>query len=146
MAEWATSDVRAAAIYGPTRDGLQYPEKEVRERLRADGFDRWLAAHDAEVAAKALREGHREGYNTARGDLTSGAFIGGPTYETLRDSYSGRQIAKDALEEAASIAEGLDFGPAPAFSQPAAHKWGALKAAERIRARAAELTQASPRH
>lgn len=105
MAEWATSDVRAAAIYGPTRDGLQYPEKEVRERLRADGFDRWLAAHDAEVAAKAHME---------------------------------------ALEEAASIAEGLEFGPAPAFSQPAAHKWGALKAAERIRARAAELTRDTP--
>jgi hypothetical protein len=68
-------------------------------------FDRWLAAHDAEVAAKAHME---------------------------------------ALEEAASIAEWLEFGPAPAFSQPAAHKWGALKAAERISARAAELTRDTP--
>lgn len=56
MAEWTTEDVRAAAIYGPTRDSLDYPEKEVRERLRGEGFDRWLAAHDAEVRAKALED------------------------------------------------------------------------------------------
>jgi hypothetical protein len=142
MAEWTTEDGLVAFLDEWVDDLAPLNRGAFRPAARA--LLSRLAAHDAEVAAKALREGHREGYNTARGDLTSGAFIGGPTYETLRDSYSGRQIAKDALEEAASIAEGLDFGPAPAFSQPAAHKWGALKAAERIRARAAELTRDTP--
>ena len=39
-----------------------------------------------------------------------------------------------ALEEAAVIAEALDFGPAAPFSLASAHKWGAKQAAERIRA------------
>lgn len=60
-------------------------------------FRRWLAEHDRQVRAKA----HREGYETARGDLVSDAFIGGPTYEALKESYTGRRIAAEAWDEGA---------------------------------------------
>lgn len=84
MAEWTTGDVRALMQYA----FAAFPNPTV-----GLNFDEWLAAHDAEVRARAL-------------------------------------------EEAAAIAEALDFGPAPAFSRASAHRWGALKAAERIRGRA----------
>ena len=54
-----------------------------------------LKIHDDAVARKA----YRAGYEMARQDMISGAFIGGPTYEALRDSFSGRQIAADAVKE-----------------------------------------------
>ena len=38
------------------------PEVDERERRRGEAFDRWLAAHDREVAAKALRDA-AERYN-----------------------------------------------------------------------------------
>ena len=63
----------------------------------ADALADLLAARDRRVRA----EGYREGYETARGDLVSGAFVGGPTYEALKASLAGRQIAKEALREAA---------------------------------------------
>lgn len=47
----------------------------------------------------ALMEAARAGYETARQDMISGAFIGGPTYEALRDSFTGRRIATEAVEE-----------------------------------------------
>lgn len=59
---------------------------------------------DAEVdrvIQQAKAEGHREGYETARKDMVSGAFIGGPTYEALRKSFTGRRIASEALRESA---------------------------------------------
>lgn len=52
-------------------------------------FDRWLASVKAEA--------HRDGYDTARQDLVSGAFVEGPTYEALRGSATGHKIAADAL-------------------------------------------------
>jgi hypothetical protein len=59
-----------------------------------------LAAVLPEVRAQA----HRAGYEMARADMVSGGFIGGPTYEALRDSFTGRQIAQEALERAANEA------------------------------------------
>lgn len=56
-----------------------------------------LAAVLPEVRAQA----HRAGYEMARADMVSGGFIGGPTYEALRDSFTGRQIAQEALRDAA---------------------------------------------
>lgn len=58
----------------------------------------------AAVLPEVKRESHRAGYETARDDMVSGAFIGGPTYAALRDSFAGRQIAKEALERAANEA------------------------------------------
>ena len=49
------------------------------------------------------------------------------------------QAKVEGMREAADLAAALDFGPAPMFSRPAAHRWGALKAAERIRKRADEI-------
>ena len=102
MTEWTTEDVRE--IFARARSVLVGPSN----RGYAE-FDAWLAAHDAQVAARAHLEGHREGYQTARGDLLSGAFIGGPTYEALRDSYTGQRIALEAaikaLREAAEEAD-----------------------------------------
>ena len=56
----------------------------------------WLAG----VKAEARAEGHKAGYRSARADMLSGAFIGGPTYEALRDSFTGQQIAREAREPA----------------------------------------------
>ena len=51
------------------------------------------------AVSDALAEAGRAGYETARQDMISGAFIGGPTYEALRDSFTGRRIAEEAIEE-----------------------------------------------
>jgi hypothetical protein len=67
----------------------------------AEGFDAWLEG----IKREAKADGHREGYATAREDMVSGAFIGGPTYEALRASFSGQRIRRDALEIAAQEAE-----------------------------------------
>lgn len=69
----------------------------------------WLAVHDRATNAK----GFRAGYEAARGDLISGAFVGGPTYEALKASYSGRQIAAEALREAADEIEWKRPGVSP---------------------------------
>jgi len=56
---------------------------------------------DVEAAlAKYVREVHRLGYERARQDMISGAFIGGPTYEALRDSFTGKKIAEEAVDKA----------------------------------------------
>ncbi|MEN6343813.1 MAG: hypothetical protein ABFE16_00815 [Armatimonadia bacterium] len=69
--------------------------------IGTDWFDRWLGAHDREVRA----EGHRQGCETARQDMISGAFIGGPTFEALRASFTGQRIARDIVELAAQEAD-----------------------------------------
>lgn len=55
----------------------------------------------AAVAPLIAAQAHREGYETARADMVSGAFISGPTYEAVRDSFTGRQVAAQALRDAA---------------------------------------------
>jgi hypothetical protein len=73
-------------------------------RLAPEDQDEYrsLARAVLDAAAGEIAAGwHREGYETARADLTSGAFIGGPTYEALRDSFTGREIAARALEDVA---------------------------------------------
>jgi hypothetical protein len=73
----------------------------IKEALReyvgdGDGADETiLQIHDQAVAVKA----HHAGYEAARQDMVSGAFIGGPTYEALRDSFTGQRIAAEAVEE-----------------------------------------------
>jgi hypothetical protein len=52
---------------------------------------------------EARRQAGREGYQSARADMVSGAFVSGPTYRALRDSHTGRQIAKEALRMAAEL-------------------------------------------
>lgn len=61
--------------------------------IGGDWFDLWLESHDSAVRA----EGHRQGYETARQDMISGAFVGGPTFEALRASFTGQRIARDVL-------------------------------------------------
>lgn len=68
--------------------------------LTPEALDR-IAETVAVLLTQARTEGHVEGYETARADLTSGAFVGGPTYEVLRDSFTGRRIAQEALTTAA---------------------------------------------
>lgn len=43
-------------------------------------------------------------------------------------------VRADQIERDAAIAESLYFGPAPLFSQAAAHAWGAKQAGKAIRA------------
>ena len=87
----STRDVRS--VYGgPYGAGTERVHPE-----RLSEFDRWLTQHDAEVR----RDGHREGYKTARQDLISGAFVSGPTYEALRDSFTGQQVAKEVRKQVA---------------------------------------------
>lgn len=51
-------------------------------------------------------------------------------------------IRRDQIEKDAQIAESLDFGPdGPPLHQASRHRWGAKKAAERIRARLNEVQQ-----
>ena len=73
----------------------------------------------AEVKAEAVRE----------------HIAGLPDGEEWLAEYTAG-VRAQALKDAAVIAESLDFGPAPPFSRPSAHRWGALQAAKRIRARA----------
>ena len=42
----------------------------------------------------------------------SGAFIGGPTYEALRDSFTGQRIAKEARRDALTEAAAAIIEPA----------------------------------
>lgn len=80
------------------------------EALRRDGLCRVGRVRTGLIdaaLAKTKAEGHRDGYETARGDLVSGAFVGGPTYEALRDSFTGRKIAADAWDEGVRTA--LDY-------------------------------------
>jgi hypothetical protein len=79
-----TETIRNRASWDPYFD--KHDEHWAKE------FDAWLEAHDREVKA----QGHREGYETARQDMISGAFVGGPTFEALRASFTGQRIARDA--------------------------------------------------
>ncbi|WP_300345168.1 hypothetical protein [Nesterenkonia sp.] len=108
------------------RENAKYGLVGVTADDATEHWDRWLAEHDAKVRAEALREG----YQSARADLLSGAFIGGPTYEALRDSFTGQKIAAEEREKAAQIAENLYFGGG---STGSANRWGAKQAAARIR-------------
>ena len=54
-----TEDVRL--VYGSDRDG--WPDGR-----RLEAFSRWLAAHDAETAARAWDEGYTAGYVDASDD------------------------------------------------------------------------------
>lgn len=93
-----TEDVRKHYSLGAYEfspgDGKQHPDEYL------PGFDWWLAAHEAKVK----REGHREGYDAARQNMASGAFVGGPTYEAVRDSFTGRRIAAEAQTHARKTA------------------------------------------
>ena len=72
-----------AAYEDPTmRDTRTYEEE-------GELFDRWLAAVEADA--------FREGYDTARQDMVSGAFVGGPTFKALKNSPAGRRIAVEAI-------------------------------------------------
>lgn len=72
----------------------------IQEALRdfmgdADGVDvEVLEQHDRQVQQR----GFRKGYEMARQDMLSGAFIGGPTYEALKHSHAGHRIAAETLE------------------------------------------------
>ena len=88
------------------------------------------------VAALASRLGHVETHWVPDDRATPMS-----TAEVLREfgaalAAHDAEVRAQALEDAAVIAESLDFGPAPAFSRPSAHRWGALQAAKRIRASA----------
>ena len=48
--------------YTPTTDDIRNTYAFLR--VEADEFDRWLAAHDAEVKAEAWDEGYSAGNNT----------------------------------------------------------------------------------
>lgn len=87
--------------YTPTPEEVRGWITEHKFAAFGERFDRMLA----NVKAEAFREGHREGHKTAREDLVSGALIGGPTYEALRDSFTGQQIWKEA-QRAAEIEKG----------------------------------------
>lgn len=63
-----------------------------------------LAVVVERIKARARAEGFREGIHTARADMLSGAFVGGPTYEALRDSHTGQRIATEARAEGAAEA------------------------------------------
>lgn len=54
---------------------------------------------------RGMVEAGKVAVQTHRADMASGAFIGGPTYEALKKSFTGRQIAAEALREAARDAE-----------------------------------------
>lgn len=66
----------------------------------------------------ALREAARAGYEAARQDMISGAFVSGPTYEALRDSFTGRKIAAEAwiagrddgLDDLGATQTAIDYG------------------------------------
>lgn len=50
--------------------------------------------------------------------------------------WSGKtkeKVRNEAFEEAAKVAERLDFGPSSPFTYSSAHKWGAIAAATAIR-------------
>lgn len=81
MAEWTTKDVRHLAT---TDEALT----EAQERKRGRQFDRWLAAHDAEVRARALDD--------AAEALETYAW---ETY--WRDDSTFHTINKDAVTDAA---------------------------------------------
>lgn len=65
-------------------------------------FDRWLQ----KVQTVARQEGHRIGYETARYDMVSGAFVGGPTYEALRESFTGQKIYEEGYRDGIADGEG----------------------------------------
>lgn len=68
----------------------------------------WEAHLDEEMAhalAPVLRRAHEEGYQTARADMVSGAFIGGPTYEALRLSFTGQRIERNLRQHLAQLLE-----------------------------------------
>lgn len=65
----------------------------------------WLAAHQAAViraagwvSAAERREVGREAYRTAREDIMSGAFIGGPNYDAFKASFAGRKAMAEAYD------------------------------------------------
>lgn len=50
-------------------------------------FDRWLAAHDAEVAAKAWDEGHDAGWNSRHDDAIRGWMSSGVHESDAENPY-----------------------------------------------------------
>ena len=61
MAKWATEDVRIAAREGAVAMGMLFVDEKPAARDEAVvSFDRWLAAHDAEVAANAVEDAATE--------------------------------------------------------------------------------------
>lgn len=55
-----------------------------------------------EALTETWKQAHREGYEAARADITSGAYAAGPNYEAVADSPVGRAIRAAVLREAAS--------------------------------------------
>lgn len=53
-----------------------------------------------ETMSAVWPEAHRDGYNTARDDILSGAFVGGPNYEAVALSPVGKKIRLEALRAA----------------------------------------------
>lgn len=50
-------------------------------------FDRWLAAHDAEVKAEAWNEGHNEGWESRHDDATAGFTPSGVHESDAKNPY-----------------------------------------------------------
>lgn len=72
------------------------------EKANAEEFKLWLER----IRSEARSEGYRQGVDTARSDMVSGAFIAGMTYETLKASFSGRKIHEEGYRE--GYAKGRD--------------------------------------
>jgi hypothetical protein len=76
-------------------DGRLTSDSSATLDLWQEMLEEWFARHDQGVRI----QGHRAGYETARQDMVSGAFVGGPTYEALKNSFTGQWIVRDAKTE-----------------------------------------------
>lgn len=87
-------------------DELSDVEQMVTLAFITAGADEEIALVKARaLVAKHNREIHKQGYECARDDMVSGAFIGGPNYEALKNSYTGRQIILDTHNDIANAWE-----------------------------------------
>jgi hypothetical protein len=80
-----TDDIREYVTYGDPKP-WEAPSAETREResRRKAAFDRWLAAHDAELNARVRAEALEQAADEIRAVLDGGRTLGGASDDWLR--------------------------------------------------------------
>lgn len=86
--EYTPTTERIADAYCNARAHLFGPPDEWKKR-RAE-FDRWLAAHDAQVKAAAWDEGYRSGEGNAAASFRAGARIVTDNPHRAAETEAGR--------------------------------------------------------
>lgn len=124
-------------------DGSPKPWPTLKKYQR----DRYRGMARAAIAAAEpyiRREAGREGYRTARDDIMSGAFIGGPNYDAFKATFAGRKMRREWLEgliakyEAEAERNQRGFIPRVFDGTPMPDISDAAGAARRLRAELAE--------